>query len=55
VVLSFAASAKLAVQHNLDLGMTTELASSANNLLRLFVYPAFAVFSPIGFALPGNR
>jgi hypothetical protein len=43
--VAIAATAKLAVQHNLDLGMTTELASSANNLLRLFVYPAFAVFS----------
>ncbi|RLD88350.1 MAG: hypothetical protein DRJ09_08580 [Bacteroidetes bacterium] len=43
--VAIAVSAKLAVQHKLDLETTTELASSANNLLRLFVYPAFAVFS----------
>ena len=43
--VGIAASAKLAVQHNLDLETATTLAREANNLLRLFVYPAFAVFS----------
>jgi len=43
--VGIAASAKLAVQHNLDLETATALAREANDLLRLFVYPAFAVFS----------
>ncbi len=43
--VAIAVSAKLAVQHHLDLKAATELATAANNLLRLFVYPAFAIFS----------
>ena len=43
--IAIATSAKLAVQHNLDIKTTTLLASEANETLRLFIYPIFAVLS----------
>ncbi len=43
--LAIATTAKLAVQHQLDIEMATALASSTNNALRLLVYPVFALLS----------
>ena len=43
--LAIATSAKLSVQHQLDMDTATALASKANQLLRLFIYPVFAVLS----------
>ena len=43
--VAIAATAKLALEHNLDLELATTLASSANQGLRLIVYPVFALLS----------
>ena len=43
--VAIAITAKLAVQNQLDIATTTELASHVNELLRLFVYPLFGVLS----------
>jgi len=43
--VAIAVTSKLAVQHQLDIDTATRLAVKTNLLLRLFVYPAFAVLS----------
>ncbi len=43
--VAIAVSSKLAVQYNLDISSVTELATQANLLLRLFIYPVFAILS----------
>ena len=48
--VAIATSAKLAVQNNLDMETTTALASNANNLLRLLIYPIFALLSIVFIA-----
>ncbi len=45
--VAIATSAKLAVQHNLDLEATVELASKANDALRILIYPIFALLSVV--------
>jgi len=43
--VAIATSSKLSAQYNLDLEQATTLASEVNRILRLFVYPFFAVLS----------
>jgi hypothetical protein len=43
--VAIAVASKLAVQHQLEIDTATRLAVKTNQLLRLFVYPAFAVLS----------
>ncbi|PHS68319.1 MAG: hypothetical protein COB12_00250 [Flavobacterium sp.] len=43
--VAIAVTAKLAIQNQLDITTATELATYINDLLRLFVYPLFAVLS----------
>lgn len=43
--VAIAAAAKLAAEHQLDLDQSIALAREANDLLRLFVYPIFALVS----------
>jgi len=43
--VAIAATAKLAVEYQLDIEMATALASEINQTLRLFVYPLFALLS----------
>lgn len=43
--VAIATTAKVAVQHELNLLESTALASEVNDMLRLFVYPIFAVLS----------
>ncbi len=43
--IAIATTAKLAVQNQLDIEMATALASNTNNILRLLVYPIFALLS----------
>ncbi len=43
--VAIAVASKLAVQNQMDISAATDLAVKTNQLLRLFVYPAFAVFS----------
>jgi hypothetical protein len=43
--VAIATSAKLALQNNLDIEQTTLLASETNNMMRLFIYPIFALMS----------
>jgi hypothetical protein len=43
--VAIATSAKLAMQNNLNIDKSVVLASETNDLLRLFVYPFFAVLS----------
>ena len=43
--VAIATTSKLAMQNNLDISQATMLASDANMLLRLFIYPVFAIFS----------
>jgi len=43
--VAIAVTAKLAIQNQLDITTITELATHINDLLRLFVYPLFAVLS----------
>lgn len=43
--VAIAATAKLALEHNLDMELTTALATNANQTLRLLVYPVFALLS----------
>ena len=43
--LAIATSAKIALENNLNLEETTSLAKQANNVLRLFGYPIFAIMS----------
>ena len=43
--VAIATSAKLAVQNNLDMETATALASNTNNLIRLLIYPVFALLS----------
>jgi hypothetical protein len=43
--VAIATSAKLALQNNLDIKQTTLLASETNNMMRLFIYPIFALMS----------
>jgi len=43
--VAIATSSKLAIQNNLDLNESIKLASEANNLLRLLVYPIFGLLS----------
>jgi len=43
--LAIATTAKLSVQHQLDIEIATALASKANQILRLFIYPVFAILS----------
>ncbi|WP_435263543.1 DUF6796 family protein [Tenacibaculum sp. nBUS_03] len=43
--IAIATSAKLATQNNLDINGATYLASEANTVLRLFVYPIFGLLS----------
>ncbi len=45
--VAIAITAKLAIQNQLDLELFTSLASSVNDLLRLFVYPLFAILSAV--------
>jgi hypothetical protein len=45
--VAIATSSKLAIQHNLDLEKGIALALETNDLLRLFVYPFFAVLSVV--------
>jgi len=45
--VAIATSAKLSVQHNIDMEAATALASKTNNILRLFVYPFFAVLTVV--------
>ena len=42
---AIAATAKLSVQYELDMGSATALGSKTNQMLRLLVYPVFAVLS----------
>ena len=48
--VAIATSAKLAVQNNLDMETATALATNTNNLLRLLIYPIFALLSLVFFA-----
>lgn len=43
--VAIATSSKLAIQNNLDLNESISLASEANNVLRLLVYPIFGLLS----------
>lgn len=43
--IAIATTAKLSVQHQLDLETATALASETNQILRLFIYPVFAILS----------
>jgi hypothetical protein len=43
--VAIAATAKVSVQNELDIHASTALASKANNVLRLLIYPIFAVLS----------
>lgn len=43
--VAIALTAKLAIQNQMDVEVTSVLASSINEVLRLFVYPLFAVLS----------
>ena len=43
--VAIATSSKLAVQNNLNLNEAVSLASEANNILRLMVYPIFGLLS----------
>lgn len=43
--IAIATSAKLSVLHNLNIEDATALAIKTNNILRLFVYPGFAILS----------
>jgi len=43
--VAIALTAKLAIQNQLDVETTSALASSINEVLRLFVYPLFAILS----------
>ena len=43
--VAIATSSKLAIQNNLDLNESILLASEANNVLRLLVYPIFGLLS----------
>ncbi|RLD83051.1 MAG: hypothetical protein DRJ07_07430 [Bacteroidetes bacterium] len=43
--IAIATTAKLAVQNHLDMETATALASNTNNILRLLVYPIFALLS----------
>lgn len=43
--IAIATTAKLSIQNNLDIEMATSLASKANQILRLFIYPFFALLS----------
>ena len=43
--LAIATSTKLAIENQLDIDSATALASQANQILRLFIYPVFAVLS----------
>lgn len=43
--VAIAATAKLSIQYELDMGSATALASKTNQMLRLLVYPVFAVLS----------
>jgi len=45
--VAIATSAKLSVQYHIDMASATALASKTNNILRLFVYPFFAVLSVV--------
>jgi hypothetical protein len=45
VYVAIATTAKLAVENGLDIEIATTLASKTNNILRLFVYPLFALLS----------
>lgn len=43
--IAIATTAKLSIQNQLDLETATALASKTNHILRLFVYPIFAILS----------
>ncbi|NPA68814.1 MAG: hypothetical protein GXO50_09425 [Chlorobi bacterium] len=43
--VAIAVSSKLSVQHNIDIDTATALSLEVNNLMRLFIYPIFAVLS----------
>jgi len=43
--VAIATSAKLAIQNNLDINEAVFLATEANNILRLFIYPIFGLLS----------
>ena len=43
--IAIATSAKLATEHNIDMQSATLLAIETNNIMRLFVYPIFAILS----------
>jgi hypothetical protein len=45
--VAIAATAKLAVQHQLDLDEATALAIQANDAMRLLIYPIFAILSVV--------
>jgi hypothetical protein len=45
--VAIATSSKLAVQNNIDLDSATALASKVNDILRLFVYPFFAILTVV--------
>ena len=47
--VAIATSAKLAMQNNLNIENSITLASETNDLLRLFVYPFFAILSVLFF------
>lgn len=48
--IAIATSAKLSIQHNINIEIATSLASKINQTLRLFVYPFVAVLSFIFFS-----
>jgi hypothetical protein len=45
--VAIATTAKLSVQNDIDMETATALASKTNNILRLFVYPFFAVLTVV--------
>lgn len=53
--VAIATTAKLAVQNNLDMETATALASDANNILRLLIYPIFAILSAVFIAQVWKR
>ncbi|MBU3822891.1 hypothetical protein KO566_12530 [Flavobacteriaceae bacterium XHP0103] len=48
--IAIATSAKLSIQHNINIEIATSLASKINQTLRLFVYPFVAVLSFLFFS-----
>ena len=53
--VAIATTARLAVENNLDLNNAVALATEANSILRLFVYPIFALLSIVFIAQVWKR